>query len=217
MTTRDIDNQVDYWNRVAQQKKFTIPFCFDRFEHYIEHRGRILDFGCGYGRICRELQNRGFSDIVGVDSSERMIERAQDVCPNVYFAVLKDKSLPFADRSFDAVIMSAVLTCVPTDEGQRSIINEVYRVTRSKGLLFVGDYVLQSDERNRQRYAQYHSVYDKFGVFELPEGAVMRHHEMSYVRSLLAGFTEIETVLIDVVTMNGHPAKAFQYIGQKSQ
>ncbi len=40
-------------------------------------RGRVLDVGCGAGRVSLELQRRGF-DVVGIDSSARVVKAARD-------------------------------------------------------------------------------------------------------------------------------------------
>ena len=39
-------------------------------------KGRVLDVGCGAGRVSLELQRRGF-DVVGIDSSELVVQAAE--------------------------------------------------------------------------------------------------------------------------------------------
>jgi hypothetical protein len=47
------------------------------------------------------------------------------------------------------------------------------------------------------------------------DGAVCHHHEMSWIKSLTSGYETIETTEVEVTTMNGHFAKAFQYLSRK--
>jgi hypothetical protein len=57
--------------------------------------------------------------------------------------------------------------------------------------------------------------YGTYGVFELPEGVVLRHQEPRALEALTAGY---ETVALDhtvVETMNGHRASGFQWLGTK--
>jgi SAM-dependent methyltransferase len=59
---------------------------------------RVLDAGCGTGRVAKELARRGI-DVVGVDRSEAMLEVAQTDAPEVCF-VHQDLAGP----SLDAVV-----------------------------------------------------------------------------------------------------------------
>jgi cyclopropane fatty-acyl-phospholipid synthase-like methyltransferase len=38
---------------------------------------RLLDLGCGFGWHCRYAQENGASRVIGVDLSEKMLERAR--------------------------------------------------------------------------------------------------------------------------------------------
>jgi SAM-dependent methyltransferase len=125
--------------------------------------------------------------------------------------------LPFAEESMDGVLLFAVLTCVPSDEGQRRIIREAHRVLRRGGLLYISDLWLQSDERNIERYRRFHATYGVYGIFELPEGVVLRHHERRWINQLTADFTVITVDDFRVETMNGHGAEAFQWFGRKGR
>ena len=53
-----------------------------------------------------------------------------------------------------------------------------------------------------------------YGVFELPEGAVCRHHEEAWIKELLKDFTEQEYRHLTFTTMNGNQSKGFYFIGK---
>ena len=48
-------HQTGYWDRAASSKTFGHPVCWDRIEGTLTPDSRILDYGCGYGRVCDEL------------------------------------------------------------------------------------------------------------------------------------------------------------------
>ncbi|MCP4111638.1 MAG: hypothetical protein GY749_39975 [Desulfobacteraceae bacterium] len=50
-----LDNQDSYWNKKAWEKTFTHPLNISLFRTLVPEHGNILDYECGYGRICHEL------------------------------------------------------------------------------------------------------------------------------------------------------------------
>ncbi|MFZ5564922.1 MAG: class I SAM-dependent methyltransferase, partial [Thermodesulfobacteriota bacterium] len=77
-----LDRQIDYWDRVAKNKSFTHELDAARFRLLVPETARILDAGCGYGRICDQLYRMGYTDIRGVDVSSEMIERGRRAYPH---------------------------------------------------------------------------------------------------------------------------------------
>ena len=209
--------QVDYWNRVGPTKPFAHPLNIAQLNRWAPPPSRILDYGCGYGRALGILKANGYRDLVGVDPAAAMITAARQALPSISFEVLDDyRKTGLPDASVDAVLLFAVLTSVPTDEGQRAIIAEITRVLRPKGLLYISDMWLQKDARNIERYIEGKKKYGIYGVFDLPEGVTVRHHEHSWIESVTKEYEVIGLDEIQVHTMNGHPAAAFQWFGLKS-
>jgi len=211
----DLNSQLEYWNTAGTQKSFAHPLNLRRVRQWMSDESRILDFGCGYGRCLGELFNEGYTDLIGLDFSPAMIAAARAQFPEIAFHQIESATIPLPDASVDAVLLFSVLTCVPTDEGQRALLKEVRRVLRRGGLLYISDLWLQSDERNRSRYARDEQKYGIYGVFDLPEGVTVRHHDPKWIDTLTADLEMVALDQIDVVTMNGNPAKAFQWFGLK--
>jgi ubiquinone/menaquinone biosynthesis C-methylase UbiE len=67
---------------------------------------RVLDVACGTGILAREVASRtGLTGYVaGLDTSPGMLVLAKQLAPTVGWREGAAESLPFADRSFDAVV-----------------------------------------------------------------------------------------------------------------
>ena len=185
-------SQISYWNRVAHEKRFSHPLELAWLRSYSNQQARILDYGCGYGRTLAELSQAGFQNLAGVDFSEAMLARARAVLPRLGLVRNDGHSLPFKDDCFDAVLLFAVLTCIPDDDKQRSLLAETERVLRPGGLLYVSDVLVNNYERNRERYERDAEKYKCYGVFELSEGVVVRHHRKEWIAEITGSFQQLE-------------------------
>jgi SAM-dependent methyltransferase len=212
---RDVASQMSYWDKVAQQKRFSHPLRLEWLERYLDERARVLDYGCGYGRILGEMAQAGYQNVIGVDFSAAMLTRCRQEFPRVSLIRNDGHTLPFKSDSLNAVLLFATLTCIPQNEAQRALIAEVERVLRPGGLLYISDLLINEDTRNRERYDRYAELYGAFGVFELPEGVVVRHHRREWIEELTSSFAQLEYEPFSVTTMNGNTSAAFQYLGRR--
>ncbi|NEE03943.1 class I SAM-dependent methyltransferase [Phytoactinopolyspora halotolerans] len=208
--------QVAYWDGVGATKTFTHPVNHAWLAE-LNRDARILDYGCGYGRVMAELSEHGFTDVRGVDPSPALIDRGRRSRPDLRFDVMeRPPALAYEAASFDVILLFAVLTCVPEDDARRALIDEVVRVLRPGGLLYVSDVPLQDDERSRDRY-EAHAARSgtPYGVFATDDGAACRHHERSNLRALLSGFDVLQEREFDVASMNGHQSRAVQLLARR--
>ncbi len=206
------DAQLDYWNGPGTTKTYGHPLAASWLDQ-LDPGAEILDLGCGYGRLSALLCAAGFDRVTGVDFAPALIDRARVEHPGIRFEVQDaPPALAFPDRSFDAIMLFAVLTCIPGDDAQRACIAEIRRVLRPGGLLYVSDLCLQDDARNLARYEQFAEKYGTYGIFETGDGAVCRHHRLAWLRDLLGDFEPLETREIPVATMNGNSALATQLL-----
>jgi len=96
----------------------------------------ILDVGCGAGQTPCYIAKKYNCRVMGVDISERMIERSNErvesegVADRVEFRVADAQDLPFEDDLFDAVITESV-TVFPEDK--QKAVKEYARVTKPGG------------------------------------------------------------------------------------
>ncbi len=90
---------------------------------------RVLDVATGPGYVAAAAAARG-AQVVGVDFSTRMVERARQRYPQVEFREGDAEALPFEEGSFDAVVMNFGLLHLGQPE---QALREAHRVLRSGG------------------------------------------------------------------------------------
>lgn len=212
---KKIHDQNKYWDKVAEEKEFPTPFQIEEFKKYVSESTNILDVGCGYGRTLNELYNHGFKNLTGIDYSQGMISRGLWIYPYLNLIKTDGDKIPFHDNEFDAVLLIAVLTSNIKDEEQKNLISEISRVLKDGGIFYITDFLINQDKRNLERYHKYKDKYGVYGIFELPEGAVLRHHTEEHILKLTQDFQKLvfEKTVYD--TMNGHKSNGFYYIGKK--
>lgn len=213
---QDIDNQHLYWNKVAATKTFTHPLNLELLGQYLPQKdAQIIDFGCGYGRLVGELLANGYSKVAGYDTSEALIERGRIEGNLPIHHIASPAELPLEDDSVDAILLFAVLTCVPSNQGQRELITLLRSKLRAGGILYVSDYYLQADRLRSGAYNCLNDDSENEGVFTLTEGATLRHHSQAWIATLLSDFEILEETMVDVFTMNGNRSEAFQIIARR--
>lgn len=210
----ELDHQIIFWDKVAHKKFFTHPVKMDRLHELLPEDAKILDYGCGYGRICAELVFHGYRHVIGVDISQEMIRRGKSNFPGLKLLHIAPESLSFEAGAFDACILFGVLTCIPTDKGQHRLIAEMYRMLKPGGILYISDYPIQNDKRNQRRYLEFQHEYGKFGVFRIPEGGIFRHHDLNWIHKLLKNFKILTVDRFKALTMNGNEADVFQVLAR---
>lgn len=137
-------SQDAHFDAVADEYDTSIP------EHVMAHltrrrvelacsltvEGRVLDVGCGTGRLLSSLPSR--YDRVGVDISAAMLDKARAQGLDVVQA--GGDELPFPDSSFDLVTTFAVLHHLIDPARVRRTLAEMTRVLRPGGAMLVWDH-----------------------------------------------------------------------------
>ncbi|ACL64665.1 Methyltransferase type 11 [Anaeromyxobacter dehalogenans 2CP-1] len=72
---------------------------------------RVLDLGCGFGWHCRHACEQGARSVVGVDLSEKMLERARALGSDARLTYVRSaiEDVELAPATFDVVISSLAL------------------------------------------------------------------------------------------------------------
>ena len=97
--------------------------------------GVALDAACGTGRHTAYLASLGH-EVIGVDSSPEMLERARQKIPTGTFHEAELHDVPLDDDSVDLVVCAIALSHVPELE---PVLAELVRVLRPNGQLVISD------------------------------------------------------------------------------
>lgn len=138
--------EVERWESVYDRQDFR-GFCYRaRMNQTLSwldasslSRGLMtLDAGCGAGIVTREVAKRGHQ-VVGIDYSYDMIEKAHSICNTdgnlrVKFSQVDVESLPFKDSSFDMIVCLGVVTYLESEE---KVLHEFSRVLKPGGVLIL--------------------------------------------------------------------------------
>lgn len=111
-----------------------------RFLDFVKDGDRILDIGCGNGRLMNLFADRQM-EYTGIDNAKHFIEIARERCREQYFKckiLFGDiLNLPCNDAEFDAAACIAVLHHIPGEELQLKALKEIRRVLKPQGVLFL--------------------------------------------------------------------------------
>ena len=92
----------------------------------------IVDIGCGPGNSTRVLRDAWpGADVVGLDNSEEMIEKAQATYPGGRW-ILADAADWHTDEKFDLVFSNATLQWIPNHE---KVLHQLFDRTNGNGIL----------------------------------------------------------------------------------
>lgn len=96
--------------------------------HLIEGKtGKVLDVGCGTGRLSIFLTKKGYN-VIGIDASEEMLRIARYKNKEVKFVKGDAMNLPFPEKEFD--YCSSFRTIMHTLDWKKSV-GEMCRVTKN--------------------------------------------------------------------------------------
>ncbi|GAA3069353.1 hypothetical protein GCM10020000_62260 [Streptomyces olivoverticillatus] len=170
----------------------------------------MLDYGCGYGRLLAELDALGHADVQGVEPSAALVARCRKENPGLRITRAESLPLPFAEASFDAALLFAVLTSVPQEEERERAVAELARLVRPGGVLYVSDVPLQTDEASIERYRTGEAETGVYGTFRMPDGGVFVHQRPEDFHALLErhGFAVAEERQDVTPTLHGGHERA---------
>jgi SAM-dependent methyltransferase len=94
---------------------------------------RVLDFGCGCGRVARPFLARTGALMTGCDVQPRMVDWCRKNLPGEWRVTQNDPPLPFEAEAFDVVYALSVFTHLP-DTAARGWLAELARVTKPGGV-----------------------------------------------------------------------------------
>ncbi len=121
------------WNSTLYDKKHNFVAEYGKgLLEFVPQNGKqsILDLGCGTGILTVQLADL-CKKVVGVDSSQSMVDKAKEEFSNIEFKVCDALALPF-EKEFDVVFSNAVFHWISDHD---ALLKNIYKVLKSPGLL----------------------------------------------------------------------------------
>ena len=119
-----------------------------RFSQKIGDRKPVWDLGCGPGQTAEYLKNLGV-EISGLDLSEKLLEQARTVHPEIQFRKGNILELEFEDDSIAGVVAFYAIVHF-TEEQVGTAFREVFRVLQPGGIFLltyhIGEETIHLDE-----------------------------------------------------------------------
>lgn len=103
-------------------------------QRYLEKGSKILEGGCGFGSKVYCMHANGY-DAYGVDFATSTVKKINTTFPELKVSVADVRNLPFEDNYFDGYWSVGVIEHFY--EGFSNISNEMNRVLKQKGVLFL--------------------------------------------------------------------------------
>ncbi len=111
-------------------------------------RARVLDIGCGVGRVTSYLHERGL-DVRGIDLSPEMIAIARSAHPHLAFEVASMTELPVEHGCLTAAVLWYSIIHTPPDL-LPNVWNELARVLAPSGWVLLGFQAGDNDVVHRE-------------------------------------------------------------------
>ncbi|MDW0358131.1 class I SAM-dependent methyltransferase [Halomonas venusta] len=181
------------WDKVASDVDFNLEIDLARFLGMISRKAKVLDFGCGYGRISNELTECGYIDVTGVDPSFAMIERGRKAFPGVPLLHLDGIDLPFGENAFDVVVICAVFTCIPSLDERDRVSAEITRVLKPGGIVHMSEFCSEKSKG-----------------FISGLGIPMRYCSPAELRDAFVGFSCVHDEVVGASTMSGDSTSSYR-------
>ena len=117
--------------------KYSMYWWSNRFYATLARRhglrgGRLLEIGSGMGHLVAQLEDS--FETVGIDLNHWAVKQSKEVVDKTDLQTASAEELPFADNSFDVIIIKHIVEHLPNPE---KAIAEIGRVTAPGGVLIL--------------------------------------------------------------------------------
>jgi len=154
---------------------------------YIKDGQKVLDLGCGNGRLYQLFQDKEV-EYVGVDNSEGLIKLAREQFnrPEFIVADALDLENRFPSNEFDVIISIAFLHHIPSKELRFKVLKDCFSLLKPNGFLIFTVWNLKQ-WKLICRYHLYSLFFGKRDVFvpwKATEKKIWRYHHVFTLREI---------------------------------
>lgn len=111
---------------------------YDLVNKYVQNNQKILDIGCGNGRLFSILKNKNI-EYLGIDNSKELINIAQEKYKNFKNSKFKVKDLLEINynKKFDLIFLIAVLQHIPSEELRIKALKSIKKALKPNSFLIM--------------------------------------------------------------------------------
>jgi len=158
--------------------KFTSPLVPKKFLKFIKKEDKILDLGCGYGRVLEYLYQESYRNLTGIDPSKKLIQRARLNLKSKNISGINLKVGTIKDikkEKFKVIIICAVIEYIPTAQERIKFVSLLSRLLQKDGLVYIETFV--RDNKNKKLYKKATEKGFSFGSLILPDKKLILFHD----------------------------------------
>lgn len=144
-------------------------FNIEPFREYLKDGIRLLDAGCGNGRLASTLQDAGYTlDYVGIDGSAELVAYAEKrrtglTSVRAEFRVVDLTAAHWGESlsdvaPFDVVVSLAVLHHIPALERRAHVLREIRPLLQPGGTLVLSNWQFTHSDRLRRKIISWDTV-----------------------------------------------------------
>jgi SAM-dependent methyltransferase len=109
---------------------------FEHFLTYVRPESKILDLGCGNGRLAGLLSAKAV-EYLGIDNNSALLALAREQHPDDRFKLADMVGLDLPEGAFDTLFCVAVFHHLPDKKTRRQAASHMHRVLREDGILIL--------------------------------------------------------------------------------
>ncbi len=165
------------YNNFAGEFSDTRQYLWDDLKpllKYTRNGDKVLDLGCGNGRLYQLFDGMSI-DYIGLDASEELIKKAQEKFPEVNFAVGDMRELPFPDDRYDVIYSIAAFHHLDNAEDRLKALSEIRRILKTGGKVVMTNWNLLgqwgSEQVEKEKYMRWEN--DFTVPFKNGEGKIL--------------------------------------------
>ena len=132
------------------------PIAPETIARLLPDRARIIDIGCGEGRLLQYLEENGWLS-VGAEPDVGRALKAKKNCPRTTIVNARAEALPFPEGSFGAAVMECTFSlCKP-----EAAVKELCRILVPGGIAIITDIYARAGQAVLDKSAMVQNLYAK--------------------------------------------------------